>query len=163
MKGIIVSNATPVIAFSRINRLELFRQITGTITIPQEVEKELYEHERKDVPALDRNNWIKVRKVKSLASVELLLSSLDKGEAEVIVLSQELGAGLVIIDELTARKVAIMMGLPIIGVVGLLIQAKRSGLIKEVKPLLDEMIRQGIRYKENFYREVLKSVGETIK
>lgn len=34
--------------------------------------------------------------------------------AEVIILSKELGAGLVIIDKLTARKVAIMMGLPVI-------------------------------------------------
>jgi len=161
LKGPIVSNATPIIAFSRINRLELFRQITGTITIPQEVQKELYEHGRTDVPDLDRSDWIKVRKVQSRADVELLLPSLDKGEAEVIVLSRELDAGLVIIDELTARKVAIMMGLPIIGAVGLLIQAKRTGLIKEVKPLLDEMIHQGIRYKENFYREVLKSLNES--
>jgi len=67
---------------------------------------------------------------------------------------------LVIIDELTARKVAIMMGLPIIGAVGLLIQAKRTGLIKEVKPLLDDMIHRGIRYKEKFYRGVLRSLDE---
>lgn len=160
MKGLIVSNATQIIAFSRINSLDLFQQITGTITIPQEVEKELYEHGKKDVPALSRSNWIKVRKVKSQADVALLLPSLDKGEAEVIVLSKELGAGLVIIDELTARKVAIMMGLPIIGTVGLLIHAKRTGLIKKVKPLLDDMVRHGIRYKENFYREALKSVNE---
>jgi predicted nucleic acid-binding protein len=86
--------------------------------------------------------------------------SLDKGEAEVIVLSKELGAGLIIIDELTARKVAIMMGLPVIGAAGLLMHAKRTGLIKEVKPLLDDMILKGIRYKESFYREVLKSIGE---
>jgi predicted nucleic acid-binding protein len=38
--------------------------------------------------------------------------------------------------------------------------AKRTGLIKEVKPLLDDMILKGIRYKESFYREVLKSIGE---
>lgn len=160
MKGVIVSNATPIIAFSRISKLDLFRQITGEITIPQEVSKELYEHGRTDVPALNRSNWIKTRKVKSHADVKLLLPSLDKGEAEVIVLSKELGAGLVIIDELTARKVAIMMGLPVIGAVGLLIHAKKTGLIKEVKPLLDDMIRHGIRYKENFYREVLKSIKE---
>ena len=145
MKGVIVSNATPIIAFSRISKLDLFRQITGEITIPQEVSKELYEHGRTDVPALNRSNWIKTRMVKSHADVELLLPSLDKGEAEVIVLSKELGAGLVIIDELTARKVAIMMGLPVIGAVGLLIHAKKTGLIKEVKPLLDDMIRHGIR------------------
>lgn len=160
MKGVIVSNATPIIAFSRINRLDLFQQVTGAIVIPQEVEKELYGHRRTDVPALNRSNWIKVRKVKSQANVELLLPSLDKGEAEVIVLSKELGAGLIIIDELTARKVAIMMGLPVIGAAGLLMHAKRTGLIKEVKPLLDDMILKGIRYKESFYREVLKSIGE---
>lgn len=160
MKGVIVSNATPIIAFSRINRLDLFRQVTGAIVIPQEVEKELYGHRRTDVPALNRSNWIKVRKVKSQADVELLLPSLDQGEAEVIVLSKELGAGLIIIDELTARKVAIMMGLPVIGAAGLLMHAKRTGLIKEVKPLLDDMILKGIRYKESFYREILKSIGE---
>jgi predicted nucleic acid-binding protein len=160
LKGVIVSNATPIIAFSRINRLDLFQQVTGAIVIPQEVEKELYEHRRTDVPALNRSNWIKVRKVKSQADVELLLPSLDQGEAEVIVLSKELGAGLIIIDELTARKVAIMMGLPVIGAAGLLMHAKRTGLIKEVKPLLDDMILKGIRYKESFYREVLKSIGE---
>jgi len=160
LKGVIVSNATPIISFSRINELDLFRKIVGEITIPQEVSKELYEHKRADVPLLNRSRWIKTRKVKSHADVELLLPSLDKGEAEVIVLSRELGAGLVIIDELTARKVAIMMGLPVIGAVGLLIHAKNKGLIKKVKPLLDEMIRHGIRYKENFYREVLKNINE---
>jgi predicted nucleic acid-binding protein len=41
LKGVIVSNATPIIAFSRINRLDLFQQVTGAIVIPQEVEKEL--------------------------------------------------------------------------------------------------------------------------
>ena len=160
MKGLIVSNATPVIAFSRINRLDLFQEIAGEIMIPQEVSRELYEHERADVPALKHCQWIKVKKVKAPADVELLLPSLDKGEAEVIILSKELGAGLVVIDELTARKVAIMMGLPIIGIVGLLLYAKKKALIKEVKPLFDEMIRQGIRYKDSFYRTVLKSINE---
>lgn len=45
-QSIIVSDATPIIAFSRINELDLFRQIVGEITIPQEVSKELYEHRR---------------------------------------------------------------------------------------------------------------------
>ena len=59
MKGVIVSNATPIIAFSRINRLDLFQQVTGAIVIPQEVEKELYGHRRTDVkvPVNDRQRW----------------------------------------------------------------------------------------------------------
>jgi len=55
------------------------------------------------VPTLSRSNWIKIRKVKSHADVELLLPSLDKGEAEVIILSRKLGAGQVIINALITR------------------------------------------------------------
>lgn len=94
MKGTIVSNATPIIAFSRINGMVFFQEIMGEITIPQAVAKELYEHEKSDVPTLKRCDWIKVRKVKSQADVELLLPSLDKGEAEIIIPSKELGPDL---------------------------------------------------------------------
>ncbi|MDP2644407.1 MAG: hypothetical protein Q8P24_05675 [Desulfobacterales bacterium] len=76
MRGLIVSDTTPIIAFSRIKGMKLFQQIVGEITIPQEVAKELYEHKRNDVPALKRIKWINVRKVKSQADVELLLPSL---------------------------------------------------------------------------------------
>jgi len=88
------------------------------------------------------------------------MSTLDKGESEVIILSKELKANLVIIDELSARKIAMMMNLPLIGTVGLLIFAKEKGLIEKVKPLLDEMIARGIRYGEGFCRKVLEEIGE---
>lgn len=65
-----------------------------------------------------------------------------------------------IIDELSARKVAMMMDLPLIGTVGLLMTAKKRGLINAVKPLLDEMISKGIRYGERFCEKVLREVGE---
>ena len=77
-----------------------------------------------------------------------------------IVISKELKADLVIIDELTARKVALMMNLPIIGTVGLLIEAKKKRLIERVKPVLDAMMACGIRYGEEFYRKVLQEIGE---
>ena len=93
-------------------------------------------------------------------NVELLLPTLDRCEAEVIILSKELKADLVIIDELSARKVAMMMDLPLIGTMGLLIAAKENKLIEKVKPLLDEMIVSGIRYGEEFYRKVLAEIGE---
>jgi predicted nucleic acid-binding protein len=160
LKGVIVSNATPVIAFSRINRMDLFQEIVGEIMIPQEVARELYEHKRTDVPAIKSSSWIKIKKVKSPNDVELLLPSLDKGESEVIILSKELKARLVLIDELTARKIALMMGLPVIGTAGLLLYAKKNGLIKSVKPHLSEMMSQGIRYKESFYKAVLKIADE---
>ena len=160
MKRIIVSDATPVIAFSRINRLKLLQEIVREIIIPEEVSSELFKYKKSDIKSLKNYKWIRVEKIRSQNNVELLLPTLDRGEAEVIILSKELKADLVIIDELSARKVAMMMGLPLIGTVGLLIAAKENKLIEKVKPLLDEMIVSGIRYGEEFYRKVLAEIGE---
>lgn len=160
MKGIIISDATPVIAFARIGNLKLLQQIVGEIIIPEAVFKELFEYKKADVKSIKQCKWIKVAKVKSKNDVELLLPSLDRGEAEVIVLAKELKADLAIIDELSARKVAMTMNLPLIGTVGLLITAKKRGLINAVKPLLDEMISKGIRYGEGFCKKILREVGE---
>ncbi len=162
MKEVIVSDATSVIAFSRINRLELLQRIVGEIIIPEEVSKELFEYKKSDVKIIKSCKWIRVEKVKSRNDVELLMPTLDRGEAEVIILSKELKADLVIIDELSARKVAMMLDLSLIGTVGLLIAAREKGLIEKVKPLWNEMIAQGIRYGEEFYRKVLQEIGEGI-
>ena len=160
MKGIIVSDATPIIAFSRIGELGLLQQIVGEIIIPEEVAREIFEYKKTDIKDIKSLQWIKIKKVKSKKEVDILLSTLDTGEAEVIILSKELKADLVIIDELSARKVATMLGLPLIGTVGLLIEAKRKGLIHKVKPLLDEMMLQGIRYGEKFCHKILEEIGE---
>lgn len=160
MKKLIVSDATPIIAFSRIGKLELFHQIVGEILIPEEVSRELFEYKKADVKSIKHCKWINVGAVKSKSDVELLMPTLDRGESEVIILSKELKASLVIIDELSARKVAMMLNLPLIGTVGLLIAAREKGLIDKVKPIWDKMIAQGVRYGEEFYRKVLDKIGE---
>ncbi len=92
--------------------------------------------------------------------VRLLLPTLDQGEAEVIVLASEQSARLVLIDELTGRKVAESLHLNVSGSVGILIRAKQLGEIPAVKPFLDEMIRRGVRYSERFVHSILKHIGE---
>jgi len=160
LKEVIVSDSTTIIAFSRIRKLKLLQQIVGEIIIPEEVSRELFEYKKADVTSIKACKWIKVKKVKSKNNVELLMTTLDSGEAEVIILSKELKADLAIIDELSARKVAMMLDLPLIGTVGLLIAAKEKGLIDKVKPIWDEMIAQGIRYGKEFYFKVLEEIGE---
>ena len=66
----------------------------------------------------------------------VLITDLDQGEAEVIALAQELRADLVIIDERLARWHARRLGLNTTGVLGVLLKAKESGLLEEIKPLI---------------------------
>ncbi|NEQ24804.1 MAG: DUF3368 domain-containing protein [Microcoleus sp. SIO2G3] len=57
--------------------------------------------------------------------------------------------------------VAVRLGLQVIGVLGILVAAKRRNRIQAVKPLLDALIQQaGFWVDEQLYREVLQAVNE---
>jgi len=158
----VICNATPLIAFARINRLELLRKVAGNLIIPEAVAREIadYEGKGKAAIALSKETWISIASVQSEQQVRLLLPTLDRGEAEVIALALERGPKLVLMDELTGRKVAESLDLKICGSVGLLIRAKQTGEIAAVKPLLDEMRKQGIYYGQRFIDAVLRMVNE---
>ena len=86
--------------------------------------------------------------------------TLDEGEAEVIVLAQEVGADLVIIDEDKARKVAKRSGLYVTGTIGLLLDAKKRGKILHIKPFLCRLIEGGIYISGNLYDNALSQASE---
>lgn len=157
----IVSNATPLVAFARIGRLALLHRIVGQLVIPEAVAEEIsgYAGHRGAID-LFRETWIDVQPLQSRQQLQLLLPMLDQGEAEVIALALERKTRLVLIDELTGRKVAESLNLNVCGSVGLLIQAKQLGEITAVGPILNEMKRQGIYFGQRFIEAVLRTVGE---
>ncbi|ACF44973.1 DUF3368 domain-containing protein [Pelodictyon phaeoclathratiforme] len=158
----IICNATPLIAFARIGQLALLQKVVGTLVIPNAVAREIsvYSDIQHGLIDLAQEPWISVQTLQSEAQVHLLLPTLDRGEAEVIALALERAAGLVLIDELTGRKVAESLHLTVSGSVGILIQAKQMGEISAVKPLLDEMMQRGIRYSPRFVTAILQRIGE---
>ena len=86
--------------------------------------------------------------------------SLEKGEAGVLALARELQADLILVDEEKARKSATIAGFNVMGLLGLLILAKSLGLIKEVKPLIEELRKKKFRISDWVVTEALKRAGE---
>ena len=86
---------------------------------------------------------------------------LDDGEAEVIALALEMNATLALLDEKDARDIAEALGVEILGVIGILIWAKRELLIPNLK---NEILRlrqiRGFRISVELYRLALAAVGE---
>ncbi len=158
----IISNATPLIAYARIDRLDLLRKVVGKVVIPVAVEQEIldYNQNKPGVIDLSKETWITVQAVALPQQVQLLLPTLDRGEAEVIALALEQNAKLVLIDELTGRRVAQSLGLSITGSVGVLIRAKQIGEIKAIKPILNAMTQHGIHFSQQFIAQVLQAQGE---
>jgi len=160
---IIISNTSPVINLAAVGRLDLLRQLYGKIVIPRAVHNEIVivgtgQPGAAEVETLD---WIETRQVANRPVVAALQLELDEGEAEAIALAAELKADLLLLDERKGRMVASHLGLKFIGILGVLIEAKRGGLIPAIKPIMDDLIRRaGFWISQKLYDSVLQAAGE---
>jgi len=160
---IIVSDTTPISELAKVNRLDLLPKLFGKVTIPQGVFDELQIGEHPAAAKLVQNlSWLEVATVDNQQVVRELEQSfkLDLGESEAIALAEEIGASQLLIDEKAARKVAMARKLPLIGTVGVLLLAKRRGVLASVKDVLDEMQAQGMRISDRLYVQVLTLAQE---
>ena len=70
--------------------------------------------------------------------------------------SIELGADDLLIDERLGRREALQLGLPVIGVLGILVAAKQRGLIPMVQPVMDALIDEaGFRVSDRLDRRII--------
>lgn len=94
--------------------------------------------------------------------VTQLATDLDPGEAEALAVALELRADLVLIDEKRGRDVARRFGLRFVGLLGIVLDAKRKGHVRAVRPLLDELAADaGFWIRDDLRREILEAAGET--
>ena len=64
------------------------------------------------------------------------------GEAEAIALSLEINADVLLIDEIKGRREAAGRGIEVTGLIGVLLDAKKAGLIELVKPEIDRLVTE---------------------
>ncbi|MEO7272117.1 MAG: DUF3368 domain-containing protein [Vicinamibacterales bacterium] len=84
---------------------------------------------------------------------------LDRGEAAAIPLAQRLGADL-LCDDAAGRAEARRRGIIVIGTLGVLLVAKRRGLLLAVRPVLDSMVREGMFVSGALGQAILAAAGE---
>jgi predicted nucleic acid-binding protein len=107
-------------------------------------------------------SWLEVVTVNNRQVVQELqeLYNLDLGESEAIALAEGIEVVQLLIDEKRGRRVALARKTPIIGTVGILLLAKRRGLLDSIKDILDEMQVQGTRISAQLYVQVLTLAEE---
>lgn len=133
------------------------------ILVPEGVWTEVVEQGRDRPGALEveSTNWITVNKVSDHDFVNFLKNGLDQGEAEAICLARESKADIVLLDERDAREVAKRFKFRILGTLGLLIWAKRTGRITNLKECLNNLQDQGkFRISQKLYEYALREAGE---
>jgi hypothetical protein len=159
----IVSNASPLINLARIGLFDLLHKLYGVVFIPPAVWHEIVVQGAGQAGAreVQTADWITRQSIANELLAQALQQELDAGEAEAIVLALETRAELLVMDERLGRETARHLGLRCIGLVGVLIVAKRRRLIASIKPHLDALRDvAGFRLDDALYYQVLQDEGE---
>jgi predicted nucleic acid-binding protein len=137
--------------------------IFGKIYVPNAVYKEVAVKGkgRPGSKEIKEAEWVASAEVSNITPKKHLLTYLDEGEAEVILLADELNADLVIMDERKGYEVlSNLLNIKVIGTIAILSMAKDLGLIENIKPYLDKMKAEGVWIDDQIYAISLKDVNE---
>lgn len=160
MRKVIV-NSTPLIILSNAGCLQILKSVYNEITIPRAVFDEVTAKEDSACSKLKQNlEWIHIEDIKNESGKRMYQAKLHAGEVEVMILAQEKNADLVIIDDNAAKKTAKFLGLSVTGTLGVLLKAKKLGIVDFVKPIIDKIRENVFFVTDEVYNFVLEQAEE---
>jgi predicted nucleic acid-binding protein len=152
---IVVSDTSPLTALLTVGQVDLLKLLFGEVVIPEAVCNELL----KSHPVLP--SWLRLQPLRDRTGAEVYSQIVDIGEAEAIALAQELRADHVLMDERKGRRLAAQQGLSVVGLLGVILIAKRRNLIPSASHLLARLDQEaGIYLSKQVTEAALRSVGE---
>ncbi|SRR5258708_3066742 len=138
-----VSNTSPISNLAYIGRLDLLQLQFNEIWIPEVVGAELQNvpdtAAKTAIKEAQQAGWIKSQTASNKVLIGLLMNELHAGEAEAIALAIEMKADRLLMDEREGRLMASQAGLPVTGVLGILLRAKKTGHLKMLKSEVDAL------------------------
>jgi predicted nucleic acid-binding protein len=159
----IVINTGPIIALvAATESLEWLPSLYSKILIPSAVRQEL------EAGGLGNPETLALGGIRDLICIQrevvdvpaALLRELDRGEASVIYAAELNGINTVAIDEKAGRRLARIHGLRVTGSLGILLKAKRLGIIESFSDCIIRMSEHGIWISEDLIQSSLQQAGE---
>lgn len=155
---IVVSDTSALSNLAIVDHLWLLEAIYQTVIIPDVVASELAAASNANISAILQLGWIQTQSLTNPELADQLQQDrgLDAGEANAIALALALQADDLLMDERLGRQEALRLGLSIIGILGILLVAKKRSLIPQVQPVMDALINQaGFRVSPQLYQRIL--------
>jgi predicted nucleic acid-binding protein len=152
-----VVNASPLIALAHAGQLELLEKLPVELVVPEAVAEEILAGPDDPARRALASGWGPRRG--AAVPQNIAEWSLGKGESAVLALAFELKATAVL-DDHNARRCAKALSVPVIGTFGVIIRAKKQGLISAAATVIRSVIDAGLYYDDQSIRTLLASVGE---
>jgi uncharacterized protein len=151
---LVVSDTSPITALLQTGLADLLPVLFQRVIIPPAVRTELLRAH----PALP--SWLEVRAPLVIPEA-VRAAHLDSGETEALALALELHADVLLLDEQMGRRAALAFGLPITGLLGVLLLAKKTGHLPAVRPaILALREKAGCWFAEPLIADILRAAGE---
>ena len=159
---LVAADASPLIGLAAAGAFDLLRELFGTVTVTTAVRDEVLAGGKlpgaRELTDAIRVGWIRVAASPAVAE---RFPELDAGEATTLALALEhAGKRLVLMDDPLGRARAHAQGLPVTGLAGVLLVAKRARLVKSVRPLFERLREHDFRISEEIVRAILEDAGE---
>jgi predicted nucleic acid-binding protein len=158
--GLVIADSGPIFSLALIDKFDLLNSLFDSVKISQAVWDEISRDETKPF-----HNKIKEyfgTKVESIKGFNDLTFVMDYGESESVILYKELQADFLLIDDKKARRIAENMDIICVGTLGLLSIAKDKGLVLELKPLFETLLKNHRFYSPEILNAILINKGESI-
>ncbi len=156
----VVINASPLIALFRSGQADLLPRMFKRIVVPRDVWQEVVLDEWKDAAAreLHQQTWPVLEDVESSPRV----AAWALGAGETAVLSYPLANPPVraVIDDMEARRCAQTLGIPMFDTGGLLVLARRRGLLASVGDGITKLRTAGLWMSDDIARILLAQAGD---
>lgn len=154
-----VINASPLILLGKLGRVDLLEGLAARIWVPDAVFREVAAGT--DSPGSSTSLiWAQSRRVSDVP-VPASISGWDLGAGESQVLAHCLvGGHLAVLDDGEARAAARVLSVPLVGTLGVILRARRAGLVSAVKPLVERLLESGSYLAPDLVRQALAKVGE---
>lgn len=156
-----VINASPMILLGDVGHLHLLAALCAELVIPDVVADEIRAGSRKDAA----QRWLQGKGaayIQRLEYTDTLIAGWDlgAGESAVLTWARRHPGHEAILDDRAARKCAAALHIPVRGTLGVLLLAKREGVILRVRPVFDQLVDVGMRITPEILHAALRLANE---
>jgi predicted nucleic acid-binding protein len=141
-----VTNASPLILLGKIGKLSWLESLSGEFIIPLGVAEEV----RAGVASDAARKWIVEggdKYIREIGQIDPVIAAWDLGvgETQVLMWARQNAGFEALLDDRAARTCAATLQIPVRGTLGIVLVAKREGLIAQAKPVIEELMKAGMR------------------
>jgi len=157
----IIINSSPLIVLFKSKQAELLPQLFKDIIVPEGVFTEVTSGGEDDAASrqLPGISWIQIVKITAVVP-EVAAWDLGFGESQVLSLALTSSDCAAVVDDRAARRCGQSLGITTIGTGGLLVLAKRRGIILSVSPGIQALRDAGLWLSDTVVNLLKQQAGE---